>query len=68
MVSGYEKCVKPEERIYRILLERYSLDAGECVFIDDLQANIDGARAVGMRGILFTGPEEAKKALIDMGV
>ena len=68
VVSAYEKCVKPEERIYRILLERFSLKAEECVFIDDLPVNLKGAGAVGINGILFTGPEEAKNALIDMGV
>ena len=68
VVSAYEKCVKPEERIYRILLERFSLKAEECVFIDDLPVNLEGAGAVGINGILFTGPEEAKNALIDMGV
>lgn len=68
VVSAYEKCVKPEEKIYRILLDRFGLNPEECVFIDDFEDNVKGARDVGMNAVLFTGPEEAKKALIDMGV
>ena len=68
VVSAYEKCVKPEEKIYRILLDRFHLNPEECVFIDDFEVNVKGARDVGMNAVLFTGPEEAKKALIDMGV
>ena len=68
VVSAYEKCVKPQEKIYRILLERYSLDPEECVFIDDYAENVEGARAVGMNSFVFTGPEEARKTLIRMGV
>ena len=57
VVSGFEKVLKPEPRIYRILLERYQLIPGECVFIDDRAENVEGARAVGMNGIVYTGPE-----------
>ena len=60
--------MKPEEKIYRILLDRFHLNPEECVFIDDFEVNVKGARDVGMNAVLFTGPEEAKKALIDMGV
>ncbi|MBR2685947.1 MAG: HAD family phosphatase [Erysipelotrichaceae bacterium] len=55
VVSAYELTVKPEKRIYEILLERYQLNAEECLFIDDLQRNIDGAVAVGIKGYLFDG-------------
>ncbi len=52
--SCCEKVTKPDERIYRILCERYSLDPTQCVFIDDTQKNIAAAEALGMRGILYT--------------
>lgn len=55
VVSAYELTVKPEKRIYEILLDRYQLNAEECLFIDDLQRNIDGAAAVGIKGYLFDG-------------
>ncbi len=63
VVSAFEGCVKPQPRIYNILLERYKLKADECVFIDDMEANVQGAIDVGMKGIVFTGPEDAKAQL-----
>ena len=68
VISAYEKLVKPQPEIYRLLIDRYSLKADECVFIDDYQVNVDGALAVGMNSILFTGPEDARQKLIAMGV
>lgn len=53
VISAEEKLLKPDLRIYQILLERYALNAGECVFIDDSQANVSGAQAVGMHAIRF---------------
>ena len=55
VVSAEERCVKPDPRIYRILLERYGLRAEECLFVDDVPANVEGARARGMEAFLFTG-------------
>ena len=55
VVSGRENICKPDPRIYRLLLERYGLKPDETVFIDDRPVNIEGARAVGMQGIVYTG-------------
>ena len=63
VVSGQEKVVKPDARLYRILLERYGLKAEECVFIDDNPANTAGAEAVGIRGIVF---HDASQLRIDL--
>jgi 2-haloacid dehalogenase len=54
VVSGTEQTVKPDEKIYRILLERYDLDAARTFYTDDMQYNVDGARAVGIDAELFT--------------
>ena len=53
VVSGIEKEVKPEPRIYHILLDRYNLKPEESIFIDDKEANIATARRLGMHGIVF---------------
>lgn len=53
VVSGEEKILKPDARLYRILLERYNLKASETVFIDDNLANVQGAEAVGITGLLY---------------
>lgn len=63
VVSGYVKCVKPDERIYRCLLEKYSLDPQECVFLDDLAGNVEGAKKLGIHGIQFLGYEDASAKL-----
>jgi len=57
VVSGDEKCIKPDKEIYNILLKRYDLLPEECVFIDDNVHNIDAAKELGIRGIHFTSPE-----------
>ncbi len=53
VVSGDERMVKPDPRIYRCLLDRYGLNPAESVFIDDNEANVAAARAVGMEGLRF---------------
>ena len=63
VVSGVEKVIKPDARLYRILLDRYGLKAEECVFIDDNPANTAGAEAVGIRGIVFKNAEELRAQL-----
>ena len=42
---------KPDPRIYQALLDKYSLLASECVFIDDNLANVQAAFALGFAGI-----------------
>ena len=63
VVSAEEHCIKPSPRIYQILLERFGLNACDCVFIDDRQPNVDGADAVGMTGILFTRAQDLREKL-----
>ena len=53
VVSGVEKIVKPDRRIYEILLGRYSLRPEECVFVDDNKDNVDMARQLGINAIRF---------------
>ncbi len=61
VVSCEEQTVKPEQRIYKILLDRYALDPKETLFIDDRPANIATAENLGIRGFLFDfrNPKEA---------
>ena len=61
VISSRELICKPDPRIYRILLERYGLKPEETVFIDDRPVNIDGARAVGLQGIVYTGMDALLK-------
>lgn len=63
VVSGVEKCKKPEEKIYNILLERYNLKPEESLFIDDNKRNILAGEKLGIRGIHFQSPEQLHQAL-----
>lgn len=63
VVSGHEGVVKPDARIFQRLLDRNRLDAASCIFIDDNAANVAGAAALGIDGILFTSPEALRRGL-----
>ena len=58
--------IKPDEGIYRRLLETYGLKAEECVFMDDNPANVETAKRLGIQGIVFTGYEETRQKLEEM--
>lgn len=47
VVSADYGIIKPDERIYKILLDKFSLNAGECFFIDDSVINTDAAASLG---------------------
>lgn len=55
MVSAHEKVAKPDPRIYQRLYERFSLLPGECLFVDDMAANVEAAERTGMAAHLFDG-------------
>ncbi len=63
VVSGAEGLVKPDARLFRVLLDRYHLQAEECVFVDDNPDNVAAANALGMEGIVFTGADSLRKYL-----
>lgn len=52
------KAVKPEPEIYRCLCEKYGLNPEECLFTDDVPANVKGAQVCGFQGIVFEGYEK----------
>ena len=69
VISACHRCVKPQAAIYRIALEQFRLRPEECLFIDDMEQNIQGARAVGIPGFLFTGDAAALgRCLREQGV
>ena len=53
VVSCEEHVVKPESEIFRLLLDRYTLDPAECIFIDDRIDNIEAAEREGICGFHF---------------
>ena len=51
-------CAKPDKSIYQKLLTQYALHANQCVFIDDLQINLDAAKSLGFETILATSEQQ----------
>ncbi|MFT5237306.1 MAG: 2-haloacid dehalogenase [Flavobacteriaceae bacterium] len=68
VVSGDEKMIKPNEEIYLLLLERYSLKAEESIFIDDNYKNIIAANKLGFHTIHFTENVNLEKRLQELGL
>ena len=60
--------MKPEPEIYQLLLDTYSLKANECLFIDDVEENIIGAKNMGMNGIQLTDYNFLKEKLKEYGI
>lgn len=65
LISSDYKLLKPEKEIYETLFEKFSLNPSECIFIDDLERNIQGGIACGMDGIVFSPSFENVSVLKD---
>ncbi|GAA2893239.1 hypothetical protein GCM10010517_57740 [Streptosporangium fragile] len=57
VISGEIGMRKPEARIFQHALGRIGLAGPECVFVDDIQANIEAARGLGIVGVHHRDPE-----------
>ena len=68
VVSAEIGMLKPHEGIFRHLIDNFGLAPGETVFFDDVQANVDGARRVGLQARLFTTSEQCEQDLRALGL
>jgi 2-haloacid dehalogenase len=68
VVSGEEKLVKPDPRIYRVLLNRYNLKADETLLIDDNAENIRAAKKMGFQTVHITSELNLEETLKKMKV
>jgi FMN phosphatase YigB (HAD superfamily) len=57
IISAEVRCSKPDSEIFRIFLEKYSLDPKESLFVDDIEVNLKSAELLGMK-VFFTGGSE----------
>lgn len=62
--SGPLHIVKPSAEIFEHILSKYSIDRSNTLFIDDLEKNINGAKAVGIDGYLFDGDAQKLREFI----
>lgn len=68
-VSAFHGFIKPQPEIYTCALEKFGVLAEECVFIDDVPANIEAAMNIGMKGIVFHDDvKELRTKLAQMNV
>jgi putative hydrolase of the HAD superfamily len=57
VISGDEGIHKPQPEIFRLGAERIGIAPEQCVFVDDLRENCEGAEQVGMTAVLHRGAE-----------
>ena len=55
--------IKPDPAFYQVLIDRYGLDPERCVFLDDLESNLETARKFGIRTIHVKNHEQAAEDL-----
>ena len=63
VVSAEEHLIKPDPRLFQILLDRYQLKAEDCIFVDDNPDNVAAACRMGMHGIHFIGADDLRQKL-----
>ena len=61
--SAEIRVTKPDPAIYRHSLQQLGVNAHEALFLDDRGKNIDGARAVGMEGLVYSTPARLREEL-----
>ncbi len=60
IISSAEGCVKPEMKIYQLLLDRFNLNPLETLFIDDREANITACEEIGINGFHFNANDPSQ--------
>lgn len=68
VVSGVEKLIKPDPAIYALALQRFGLQPGEAIFIDDNAANVVSARANGFAAHHFSDAATLRAELASLGL
>jgi 2-haloacid dehalogenase len=68
VISGEIGAIKPQPRIYEVLIERFAIDPLSAIFIDDVEDNAAAARPFGMHAIQFTNPAALRAELVALGL
>ena len=68
ILSYREHVVKPDPAIYNLLVSRYNLTPSKTVFIDDTPVNIEAARNLGWKGIIYRDYNQVVDELATLGV
>jgi 2-haloacid dehalogenase len=68
LVSGEVGIIKPDPRIFELLIERFAMDPRRAVYIDDVEANVTAARPFGIHAIRFTTAAALRSELVELGL
>ncbi|KAA8743980.1 HAD-IA family hydrolase [Actinomyces johnsonii] len=68
VVSGREHLAKPDDAVFELILQRYDLEAGSTLFVDDSEVNIRAADLLGLRTHHFTGAGRLRAELVALGL
>src|SRR5437667_8382126 len=68
LVSGEVEVIKPDPRIFALLIERFAIEPQRTVYIDDVEANAAAALPFGIHAIHFTTPEKLREELVGLGL
>ena len=68
VISGEVGVIKPDPRIFRILLDRHGVRPEQAVFIDDVPKNAAAASSIGIQGIHFSSPAQLRRELAACGL
>lgn len=63
VVSGIERCMKPEAQIYKIAIQRFGGDPATMLFVDDRADNVAAAQAAGFQAVIFKSADHLRKLL-----
>lgn len=68
VVSAFERLMKPDPRIYRLVCDRFGLAAESCLFVDDNPDNVEGAGVAGMQGYVFDDAAGLERFMAERGM
>jgi len=68
IVSGDVGLIKPDPQIYALLIDRFGIDPHRAIFIDDVAANAEGGRHLGIHGVHFRDPDALRAELTELGL
>jgi 2-haloacid dehalogenase len=68
VISGLEGVVKPDPRIFAILIDRFGLVPSRTLFIDDSPANVHAAVKMGLRAVHFVSSDDLRAELVRSGL
>lgn len=64
VLSSEVQLQKPDPAIFTLMAERLDVQPGECIMVDDILENIDGAERAGMHGVVYADVSSAREHIM----